>query len=201
MIVHSKYNRATVKAQRYAAYWSKFGRQGSSTSHCRPSPHIPIDLCIHTTLPVPETHSVKVQNLPARLMTMAMFDLPVESTLFQDAAKSADLLDETGLEIWDTGPPYPLAAASDSIREIHHTQRLVEVMHGRYTRMEREIFKGNRIALHKAYDHLLEDWEVGDMFTEIRLEEGHREQVMAKLWLQWRARMAYNLYSRLRTQE
>jgi hypothetical protein len=76
--------------------------------------------------------------IPSKLITEASRELPYYSPLFKDAAKSADLLDETGLDTWDSGLPYPTGPPSDNPRELAFTKCLEEVMHRWCMHMLRE---------------------------------------------------------------
>jgi hypothetical protein len=122
--------------------------------------------------------------------------LPEASALFREASESAENLDETGLEIWDTGPPYPLGPSSDSQKEKDFTERLVEVMHGRRLRIQREQCAQRPTAgievLMEDLEHTVTEWDLGRRFMEV-YDDGHRELAMARLWRQWLAREAYRI--------
>ena len=78
-------------------------------------------------------------NLSQALVAEALqLKLPIASTLFQDAAKSADILNEIGLDIWDLGPPYITGPSLESIGELEYTWCLQHVMHGQHLQMLRE---------------------------------------------------------------
>ncbi|KAF9457043.1 hypothetical protein BDZ94DRAFT_1326559 [Collybia nuda] len=100
------HGKALIRAQRQTLYRKAHGRQGSSTSTS--SHYLPRNLLAAATTPLPET-----------------------SHLFRQALRSTQLLDETGLDLWDTGPPYPTGTPSDTPHELRFTGRLEEVMHGR----------------------------------------------------------------------
>lgn len=129
------------------------------------------------------------------LITEATRGLP-DSYLFCQAAHRADLLDETGLDIWDSGPPYPDGPPSDSPRELMHTTRLVEVMHGRNARRLCEIGEGVGEDVEQLLNNLLEEWRIANIFME-SYEAGHREVTMASLWKEWVARQAYHYFEKL----
>ncbi|GLB45912.1 hypothetical protein LshimejAT787_3800010, partial [Lyophyllum shimeji] len=137
------------------------------------------------------------------LVAMALQEMPLDANLFQQASRSADLLDETGLEVWDAGPPYPTGPPSDSVAEKQFTRRLVEVMHGRRTRLQTdrqvEYNALTRSALQEALVRAVSDWEIGTAFVAYyeESEEGHREREMAQLWVQWLAREAHAIYCEL----
>ncbi|GLB44087.1 hypothetical protein LshimejAT787_1600170 [Lyophyllum shimeji] len=139
----STHSKDLIQVQRYTAYWKKNGRQGSS----KPSQPVVIDssppkLATIPHLQTPGTslrsRGSATQPPPAELVTMALLPMPEASSFFQQASRSADLLDETGLKIWDAGPPYLSGPSSDTLRELEFIRRLEEVMHGRRTRLLRE---------------------------------------------------------------
>jgi hypothetical protein len=146
--------------QRYNAYWKAHGRQGTSgkgghTQRRRLS-HYP--------------------HIPEALVSAALQPLPTDSALFKDAARSADLLDETGLDKWDTGPPYATGTPSDTPGERAFTQRLIEVMHGRRLRMQKE---EEQSWCNVSYEVLIERmgvgitvWGVGRVFVA-QYQDGH----------------------------
>jgi hypothetical protein len=121
------------------------------------------------------------------------------SHLFRQATQSTQLLDETGLELWDTGPPYPAGAPSSTPREIVHTKRLVEVMHGRRVRMQgaHEVEEAgmSQQVLKDRSEAALEEWRVAVTFME-SYNNSHCELAMARLWLQWLAWEALNYHRR-----
>lgn len=164
-----------MKGYRHNAYWRARGRQGSTPS-----------------------------SLPPALLEHALLKLPINAPLFGEASKGADRLDETGLEMWDIGPPYATPdALSDTEGEIRYTERLVEVMHGRHVRMAREVWADRQsdrnYNFQLALAHAVEEWEAGYIFVDKYMEaDSHRERVMANLWLQWLARDAYSLYEHIK---
>ncbi|KAF8224140.1 hypothetical protein L208DRAFT_1205712, partial [Tricholoma matsutake] len=85
----------------------------------------------------PSHTSPRLPVIPEALISVALQQLPTELALFRNAAKSADLLDETGLDDWDTGPPYITGPPSDTSGEQAFTQCLIEVMHGHHLQMQR----------------------------------------------------------------
>lgn len=163
--------KALAKAQRYKAYHTAHGRQGSSTPRQLPRP-----LLIDATKPLPE-----------------------DSYLFRQAMQGTQLLDETGLDVWDTGPPFPTGPPSGTPRELTHTKRLVEVMHGRRARMQREREAKetgvSQQALKERGDAALEAWHIANTFME-HYNDGHRELTMARLWVQWLAREVFEYHRR-----
>jgi hypothetical protein len=119
---------------------------------------------------------------------------------FRAASKSAQLLDETGLNEWNGGPPYVTGPPSDTPQEVRFTERLKEVVHGRCVRLRKEeevVWQQLSIfELRVLLDATVDEWEVRHRFlTEYK--DGHREHIMAKLWLQWVARWAYDLHSEI----
>lgn len=162
--------KALVSIQRQTAYQKHHGRQGSS------------HLCI----------------LPAALITEALDVVPEGSTLFQQALAGPDVLDETGLDAWDSGPPYATGPPSNSAREVEHTRRLTEVMHGRRARMLRDNpWGGDMNAWRLRVEEIVEQWRIAEVFLT-SYDDGHRELVMARLWKQWLARVAYHYNQKLR---
>ena len=163
-----------MSTQRYVAYWRTHGRQGS--------------------LPLTP------QRLPKDLIVLAIRELPIHSTFFQAASKSAQLLDETGLNEWDGGPPYVTGSPSDTPQEVRFTERLKEVVHGRRVRLQKEdevFWQQLSVSdLRVQLDAAVDEWEIGRRFLT-GYRDGHRECVMAELWLQWVARRAYNIHSEL----
>lgn len=138
--------------------------------------------------------------MPKDLVTLAIQELPIHSTFFRAASKSAQLLDETGLDEWDGGPPYVTGPPSDTPQEVRFTERLKEVVHGRRVRLRKEeevVWQQLSISeLRVLLDAAVDEWEVGRRFlTEYK--DGHREHIMAELWLQWVARRAYDLHSEI----
>jgi hypothetical protein len=149
------------------------------------------------------TIQLSAPDLPQALVAEALqLKLPVTSTLFQDAAKSADLLDETGLDIWDLEPPYITGPPSESIGELEYTRCLQHIMHGRHSRMLREAEctwqQVSTEVLIEMLNDAITQWEVGKCFVA-QYEDGHQEYAMAKLWLQWVAQEASSLHLTVHT--
>jgi hypothetical protein len=107
------------------------------------------------------------------------------------------MLDETGMDDWDGGPPYVTGPPSDTPREVQFTERMKEVVHGRHVRLQKDVevvwqqqsISDLKVLLHGA----IGEWEVGRRFLT-EYEDGHRERAMAEVWLQWVARRAYDLH-------
>jgi hypothetical protein len=119
---------------------------------------------------------------------------------FRNALKSAEMLDKTGMDDWDRGPPYVTGLPFDTPREVQFTERMKEVVHGRRVCLQKDeevVWQQFSVSdltrlLHAAID----EWEVGRWFlTEYK--DGHRERAMAEIWLQWVARRAYDLHSKI----
>lgn len=89
-------SKVLISKQRYNAYWRMHGRQGSSQQN--------------------------QTRLPRDLIALALQELPIYSKFFRDASNSADLLDETGMDEWDGGPPYVTGPPSDTTREVLYTE-------------------------------------------------------------------------------
>jgi hypothetical protein len=141
--------KATSSGQHQTAYWTRRGCQGSSHSH----------------------------HLPAVLITEALQELPEGTYLFQQALNNADALDESGLDIFDSGPPYPTGPPSESPHKVKHTKRLVKVMHGRYMRMLRNDPEGNKGIWEEKANDAVEQWWIGDIFLASYID-GHCKLVM-----------------------
>ena len=138
--------------------------------------------------------------MPKDIITLATQELPIHSNFFQAASKSKELLDETGLDEWDSGPPYVTGPQSDTPREVQFTERMKEVVHGRRVRLqkkeEEEWQQLSMFDIKSLLEATVEEWKIGHQFLT-EYEDGHRERRMAELWLQWVARRAYNLYSEI----
>ena len=171
---NSSRSKALISTQRYVAYWRTHGRQGSS--------------------------QLAPPRLPEELVLLALQELPIHSTFFQAASKSALLLDETGLDDWDSGPPYVTGPPSDTPLEIRFTERMREVVHGRRVRLQKEEEVGwQQIPISDLTALLgaaIDEWDVGRRFLT-EYTDGCREHAMAEVWLQWVARRAYDLHSEI----
>jgi hypothetical protein len=134
------------------------------------------------------------------LVALALQELPIHSRFFRDASNSAELLDETGLAVWDDGPPYVTGPPSDTAREVLFTERMKEVVHGRRVRLQKdEELVWQRLTISKLLgllDAAIDEWMVGLQFLT-EYEDGPREHAMAEVWLQWVARRAYNIHSEI----
>ena len=96
------------------------------------------------------------------------------------------MLDETGLDDWDGGPPYVTGPPSDTPREVQFTERMKEVVHGWCVRLQNDeeavwqqlSVSDLTVLLYVAID----EWEVRRRFVT-EYEDGHRECAMAEVWL------------------
>jgi hypothetical protein len=171
-------SKSLISTQRYVTYWRVHGRQGSS----------------------PEQNPLCLPRLPKDLVALALQELPIGSIFFQRASKSAKLLDETGLDEWDGGPPYATGQPSEAPRELQFTERMQEVVHGRRIRLQiEEEAVWHQLTLSDLITMLyvaIDEWEIGHRFLA-QYDDGHRESSMAAVWLQWAARRAYNLQSEI----
>lgn len=77
------------------------------------------------------------QTTPLDVYSQANFTLP-DSSLFHQALRSADELDESEFIIWDALPPYSQTPPPDTQRERAYTENLGDVMHGRRLRLQRD---------------------------------------------------------------
>ncbi|KAG2125360.1 uncharacterized protein EDB93DRAFT_1258224 [Suillus bovinus] len=112
----SKRGIAARRLRRSQNYAKEHSRKGSS----KPSP-------VSSQLP----------PLPQALINLATTSLP-DSYLYRCASQSADNLDESELPQWDINPPYATPHPSDTAAEARFTENLVQVMHGRNSRLEKE---------------------------------------------------------------
>jgi hypothetical protein len=110
------------------------------------------------------------------------------------------MLDETGLDDWDSGPPYVTGPPSNTPHEVRFTERLKEVVHGWRVRLQKEeevVWQQHTVSdLTVLLSAAVDEWETGRQFL-MEYEDGHREREMAEVWLQWVARQAYDLYSEI----
>jgi hypothetical protein len=185
--LYSRQNRCS--AQNRALYRTLHRRQGSSTTQA-------LSQKLHTPTP-----------LPPRLVSQALFPLPdATAYLFAQALQSPENLDESELGQWDNDLPY-LSASShvlDSQSERRFTDKLVEVMHGRRLRQERErntqlaaLPSSERVeAIRKELLSARVHWESLDKYLPNYLA-GDRERRMAEHLLHWCARTALRLHERL----
>lgn len=170
-----------------STYWQAKGRQGSETS--RPPP---------ATLALPP--------LDPALVRLATESLPENSPLFQRALNHPELVDDSDVSHWDTGPPYATlnTTSTASPSEMDWTAKLVEIWHGRRLRLQREDagkrredFVRNRSAamrtMKEEAERLTEDWFDTRAFL-VHHHEGARETWMAEVFHQWQAREIYHLY-------
>ncbi|KAH7918048.1 hypothetical protein BV22DRAFT_967080, partial [Leucogyrophana mollusca] len=76
-------------------------------------------------------------SLPTTLLTWARIPLP-DTRLFHETCQSAEAVDESDLPQWDFDPPYHSPEPPDTAAEVRFTENLIDVMHGRRCRQERE---------------------------------------------------------------
>lgn len=103
-----------------------------------------------------------VPDLPADLIDLANFPLPT-SAIFRDAAHSADALEGTNYEDqklagFDGYPPYQ--ACTDIMPTSHNINDLIDALHGRRLRQQRE-YEDDRLQLYKAAASNLDFLEQG----------------------------------------
>jgi hypothetical protein len=135
-----------------------------------------------------------------------MLPLPESSYLFQEALASPENLDESDIWRWEHGPPYVVDSGSTATpSELHHTERLVEVIHGVRLREQRKA----DVVRHCQYwqmDHsealeglalevkaMLQEWKTLSLFVR-DYTAGAREMTMAQVYLQWQARTIHHMY-------
>ncbi|KAG2096304.1 uncharacterized protein F5147DRAFT_656619 [Suillus discolor] len=75
--------------------------------------------------------------LPQSLVTLAVLPLP-NSSLFHQACSGSELIDESDVLQWEKPPPYDSPPPPNSPDEDRFTRNLVDVMHGRQYRLEKE---------------------------------------------------------------
>jgi hypothetical protein len=175
--------KARRSLQNRVAYKRKNGRQGAGPSNA--SDVLCPSLVALALMPLPDTH------------------------LFHEALCSTDELDEAGLGVWDLEPPYALLSISKW--GVAESEKLVEVMHGRRLRMQREHEK-QRDQLYGHVPSVLKMEIYGDMVAALRRWEAAERVVeggisessegglqafrMAQHYLQWQARTVYMLYDK-----
>ncbi|KAG1729201.1 uncharacterized protein EDB91DRAFT_1085813 [Suillus paluster] len=154
----------------------------------KPSPTV-------TTTPPPPS------PLPSSILTLANLPLP-NSFLFHQALRGSHLIDESDLPQWDKPPPYTSTPPPDTPAEAQFTRNLVDVMHGRRLRLEREgvVVRGRKFeigeigagrgALREVERRLLDEWEWGKEFVKSG-DICERHRIMAECWRQWQARRIF----------
>lgn len=139
-------------------------------------------------------------------MKLATKSLPVDSTFFQRALHTPEVIDTSDLSQWDGGPPY---ATLDTIltttpSEMAWTAKLMEIWHGYQLRLQRDEdrnrrrdFKDSRqvvmMSMKEEVERLTEDWQNTEEFLKNH-HEGARETAMAEVFHQWQARYIYHIY-------
>ncbi|KII90686.1 hypothetical protein PLICRDRAFT_28662 [Plicaturopsis crispa FD-325 SS-3] len=147
------------------------------------------------------TTSTVTESISSAIRALAAFPLPTSSSLFNEAARSADALDESDfLTIWDAPPPYTSAPPPDTFRERAYTENLANVMHGRRLRQQREgrqrrmtsLQVRGRAAVREEVAGMLEDalqsWATLRAGLEA-VSDCERHVQMAELNLRWQARL------------
>ncbi|KAI5982849.1 hypothetical protein EDD15DRAFT_2376808 [Pisolithus albus] len=140
------------------------------------------------------TKALSVPDLPSSLISLASTPLPT-STLFHDASRSADALDESDLSIWEQEPPYAYPEPTATVHEVQYTKNLVDVMLGRRWRLSKAVRDG------RALQFIDEEFLVGTLkdltgrisrwssvASRVAGSESGRNREMAHCWLQWQAR-------------
>ncbi|KIO04382.1 hypothetical protein M404DRAFT_130349 [Pisolithus tinctorius Marx 270] len=146
-----------------------------------------------------------VSSVPALsplLIAHATKSLPT-SSLFLEAARSSDALDESDLPRWEEDPPYMDSEPDSTLQEERFTQNLIDVMLGRRMRLsneskvqrERRFAEGDhKLIFAELVDDLKEQiarWSAAIDIVGSRVSGG-RNNRMAACWLQWRAREIYD---------
>lgn len=169
--------RTIRKAQNARAYVKHHGRRGARTAFQVSEPP---------------------NSLTSSLLLLATLPLP-DSYLFHQYYAGSDLIDESDLSQWDKPPPYDHPVPPDSPEEARFTENLVDVMHGRYLRIQREAC-GHRADMYKAggtskilteirevEKRMVASWE-GLCVCVTNLQGCLRHELMAKCYLQGLAR-------------
>jgi hypothetical protein len=142
--------------------------------------------------------------LPTELISQALMPLPESATLFQEALRGSDSLDESDLGIWKDRPPYKVDSDITSAPELYYTERLVEVLHGVRLREQRAQDVARRCKFSQggcggASERLglnvvdmVEEWNTTRLFLQ-SYSAGAREMTMAHFYLQWQARTTYHV--------
>jgi hypothetical protein len=154
-----------------------------------------------------QSDSHPITKLLPALVTQALTKLPDSAPLFLEALQSADNLDESDLGCWDSRPPFvPQRVIADERSEARFTERLVEVMHGRRLRQQRERDKmrvmenhGKYVAevvgaLHREISQGVQEWQSLSAFIQ-DYNAGPRERRMADHYVEWCARKVWHLHS------
>jgi hypothetical protein len=152
-------------------------------------------------------HTFKILSeapLTSSLFHFAALPLP-NSYLFHQSLAGSNLIDESDLLQWDKPPPYNFPNPPDSPEEERFTQNLVDVMHGRYLRVERESC-AHRTAMYSMgeSDRLLKEirdmqkslsagWnELHTCVSRLQASVTRRHKIMAECYCQWVARRIVN---------
>lgn len=139
----------------------------------------------------------KLPSLPSHLINLAIKDLP-DTYLFRQALQSANNLDESDLAQWDADPPYHAPQPLDTPAEARWTQNLIQVVHGRRSRMEKEEICKRAMKyssggamdlcaeLSESVDVLLRQWATLHSYVD-GMHDCERHCMMAQCLLQWRS--------------
>lgn len=171
----------TRQLQNARAYAKRHGRRGPHTSSNDYPDSISTTLAIFATRPLPNSY------------------------LFHQSFAGSDLIDESDLTQWDNPPPYHSPPPRDTPDEVQFTQNILDVMHGRQLRLEREsyarraaIFKAGGIAqaqkaVEEARKGVIQVCHWDELHTYVsNLQACTRHKVMAECYLQWQARTLLN---------
>lgn len=136
------------------------------------------------------------------LFQCSTFSLP-DSYLFHQSLAGSDLIDQSDLLQWDKAPPYNHPTPPDSPEEDRFTQNLVDVMHGRHLRIERETRTRHAVMyntggiskvlkeIREAHQWLVTGWD--ELHARVmNLQACRRHKVMAECYRQWLARKILN---------
>ncbi|KAJ7215006.1 hypothetical protein GGX14DRAFT_392268 [Mycena pura] len=151
----------------------------------------------------------RLPPLSYTIESLAHVPLPENERLFQDALRSPDSLDESGLGCWKKEPPFELDPDTSDPHSEHnkiYTQNMQVVLHGVRLREQRvddacrrDQFHrlGRKVAIERLRDEvpvLLDDWERVSALDIYDRDHHPREYVMFQHYLQWQARTIYNIY-------
>jgi hypothetical protein len=149
--------------------------------------------------------TLSVPYLNPELTAQALQPLPESAHLFQEALRGPDILDESELGVWKDGPPYAIdCTETGSARELHFTERLVEVVHGVRLRGQREDDQVRRLefmkrdrkealgALAVEVAEMVDGWDAMRLFVR-DYHAGPRALTMAQVHLRWQARTIYHV--------
>ncbi|KAG0701324.1 hypothetical protein DFH29DRAFT_927287 [Suillus ampliporus] len=199
--------KAARQAQNARAYVKHHRRRGTTksvesesvlASAPQPSPSLSPRL---KPKPTPPKAPKKSNTLPSTILALATLPLP-NSFLFHQALSGSPLIDESDLPQWDKPPPYDSPPPPDTPDEAQFTRNLVDVMHGRRLRMEREAcarravmfergeIRALREVVREGEERVMGEWGLDKVGVGgdgcVGVCERHR--VMAECYRQWQAR-------------